>query len=315
MTFKTKFLAGCQRLQDRLFQTAIGLEQKRAGLAPKRIEVDGVEYAFLQGGNPDGQTVVMVHGFAADKNNWLPLAMEMKAQFQIIALDLPGHGESSQFYDLQEQPLDFRLPQQAERLIKVMDALGVEKFHLMGSSMGGAIALQIAHTNRHRLHSLVLIDNAGVDGARQSEFFQLLEIGENPLIVKKPGDMEKLLAFVMEKRPFMPWPMPAVIERMTLARMELNEHIFADMMQSRTEMGSPEQVLQMLQGLTMPVLVIWGAQDRVLDVSAVEVMRKQIPRVRAVILSGVGHVPMLEVPRQVSTEFMQFTRSISSNNK
>ena len=279
----------------------------------KRIEVDGVEYAFLQGGNPDGQTVVMVHGFAADKNNWLPLAMEMKAQFQIIALDLPGHGESSQFYDLQEQPLDFRLPQQAERLIRVMDALGVEKFHLMGSSMGGAIALQIAHTNHHRLHSLVLIDNAGVDGVRQSEFFQLLEIGENPLIVKKPGDMEKLLAFVMEKRPFMPWPMPAVIERMTLARLELNERIFADMMQSRTEMGSPEQVLQMLQGLTIPVLVIWGAQDRVLDVSAVEVMRKQIPRVRAVILSGVGHVPMLEVPRQVSTEFMQFTRSISSN--
>lgn len=312
MTFKTKFLAGCQRLQDRLFQTAIGLEQKRAGLAPKRIEVDGVEYAFLQGGNPDGQIVVMVHGFAADKTNWLPLAMELKAQFQIIAIDLPGHGESSQVYDLQEQPLDFRLPQQAERLIKVMDALGVEKFHLMGSSMGGAIALQIAHTNRHRLHSLVLIGNAGVDGVRQSEFFQLLEIGENPLIVKKPGDMEKLLAFVMEQRPFMPWPMPAVIERITLARLELNERIFADMMQSRTEMGSPEQVLQMLQGLTMPVLVIWGAQDRVLDVSAVEVMRKQIPRVRAVILSGVGHVPMLEVPRQVSIEFIQFVRSVGS---
>ena len=60
----------------------------------------------------------------------------------------------------------------------------------------------------------------------KSEFFQLLDKGENPLIARKPGDYEVLLNFVMSERPFMPWPIPAVLERKAIARQDLNDKVF-----------------------------------------------------------------------------------------
>ncbi len=317
MTFKAKLLTKGQNLQDRLLQTALHFEYRRAALKSARVQADGIDYAILQGGNPQGPVLLMIHGFAAEKTNWVNLAALLKQHFHIIIADLAGHGDSSLHENLNGQPLNYHIPTQAQGMLSLMNALGIEKFHVMGNSMGGAIALQMGANAPERLLSMTLMANAGIDGAHQSELFQTLEQGHNPLILREKGDLKKLIGFVMSKPPFMPWPALAVMERKALQRVALHERIFADVMQSRDEMGTPEQMAEILESLSMPVLVIWGAKDRVLDVSCVEVMKQHIANMRSVILPDIGHVAMMEAPKQVCNEFLKFTQTIApvaSNN-
>ena len=312
MGLLTVFLTGCQDIQDSFYDTAINFERSRAGLEVTSVRADDIEFYLLQGGHPEGETILMVHGFGSDKNNWLRLAGKLNDNYRIIAVDQAGHGESSQYKGTQGEDLDYLISSQARRLKSLLDVLNIDKVHYMGNSMGGAVGLQFAVSYPERLTSLVLLDNAGIDSPKESEYFQLLKKGENPLIMRKPGDVEGFLEFVMSDSPFIPWPIPNVLERRAIARQDLNERIFVDMVTSKEEMGSAENVNMMLKSIHTPSLVIWGEEDRVLDVSSVEVMKAHMPDLKVVILTGVGHVPMVEAPAEVAQAFLEFTSRLSS---
>ncbi|CAM3475215.1 alpha/beta fold hydrolase [Parendozoicomonas haliclonae] len=306
----SRLQAALWKMQDGFYNAAIKMERSRAGLQLEQISVGNINFSLLRGGKPGAETILMVHGFGADKDNWIHLAGQLGDQYQILAVDLAGHGESSQESDNQGNPLNFEIPAQADRIKALLDQLGIAKVHFIGNSMGGAIGLQFAASHQDALHTLMLVDNAGIESPVQSEFFQLLEKGENPLIAREKGDYEVLMSFVMSKRPFMPWPVPAVLERKAIARAALNDTIFADMLKSRDEMGNPEQIEAILAAITVPSLVIWGEEDRVLDISSIEVMAKYMPNLKSVTLPGIGHVPMLEAPKKVATAFRQFAGSV-----
>ena len=292
-------LTACTR-QD-LYQTAMSLERQRAGLAPAELVMDNLTMAYLEGGNPEGETILMVHGFGANKDNWVRLAGKLDDQYRIIALDLPGHGDSSAPLEL-----DYRMPAQAQRVADFIAALELNNVHYMGNSMGGWIGLELARIEPGAINTLVLLDNAGVEPPSASEFQHLLDKGENPLIVSEPGDMEKLLDFVMTDRPFIPWPITSVLEEQALAREPVNEKIFADMLRSRDERlaGIPQP--EWLKVITTPSLIIWGEEDRVLDVSIVSEMQKYMPSTEAVIMKEIGHLPMIEDPSAVAEAFLAF---------
>ena len=306
----TVLMTGCQQFQDSFYTSAIQFERYRAGLELSHTTAGNIDFAMLQGGNPEGETILMVHGFGADKDNWVRLAGDLGDNYRIIAVDLAGHGESSQSENNKGADLDFLVTSQAFRLHALLDTLKIDKVHFIGNSMGGAIGLVFAGTYPERLNSLVLLDNAGIESPQKSEFFQLLDKGENPLIARKPGDYAVLLDFVMSDKPFMPWPIPAALERKAIARKDLNDRVFADLLKSQELMGTPDQINVMLGTIKTPTLIIWGAEDRVLDVSSVDVMKAHMPNVQAVILPGIGHVPMLEAPGKVSEAFRSFAGNL-----
>ncbi|MCL6271164.1 alpha/beta hydrolase [Sansalvadorimonas sp. 2012CJ34-2] len=305
MGFITTLLVGCQNVQDSIYDATVSLGRSKADLQLKEVIIDDMTYSILEGGNPEGETILMVHGFSAHKDNWLLLSDRLSDDFHIIAIDLAGHGDSSSGPEL-----DYSIPKQVDRVNDILNALKPGKVHYMGNSMGGAIGLFFADQYPQHLKSLTLIDNAGIESPTPSEYFLLLEKGQNPLIPRKPGDFDVLVNFVMSDVPFMPWPIPAVLERKSLQRTAINEQIFADMMKSREEIGSPEYVRNVLEDIRVPTLVIWGEEDRVLDVSSIEIMEAHIPNMQAVILPGIGHVPMMESPKQVAEAFRNFSNQL-----
>ncbi len=310
MNLLNRLLTGCLSIQGRFYDAAIQCGCSLIGLKADRVTAGDIEFALLRGGKAEGQTILMVHGFGAGKDNWLQLAADLRKDYQIIAIDLVGHGESSLEADIHGQPLDFLIPSQMERLKTLLDALNLDKVHLMGSSMGGAISLLFAAAYPERLHSLTLLNNAGIDTPEPSEFFQLLDKGENPLIVRKTGDFIRLVDLVMSRKPWTLWLVASILERRALERTHLNDRIFADMLKSREIIGAPEQMEAILASIFMPVLVIWGSEDRVLHTSSVEVMQQHIPNMQAVILPGIGHVPMMEAPNSVGNAFRKFVKTL-----
>ncbi|MFO8142261.1 MAG: alpha/beta hydrolase [Marinobacter sp.] len=280
-----------------LYESAIGWERSSAGLETAQLAVGDLDIAYLRSKEAvDGDTVVLVHGFGANKDNWTRFARELKGEFNIYAFDLPGHGDSS-------KPLDigYRFEDQVRYLNQIFAELGITRAHMMGNSMGGAITALYAATHPDQIRSVVLFDPAGIF-EYESELVDLVLDGENPLIPKQKGDFDRLLDFALEKRPFVPWPIFEVMEQNAIANREVNEAIFAAI----RDTGFEPEFRNTITNIEAPVLVVWGKLDRVINYRNADVFVETIPNARKVILDDVGHAPMVEAPTESARLFREF---------
>lgn len=284
-----------------LLATTQLVAMQQADLGTKRVTVGDLSIHYYQGGPSDGETILMVHGFGASKDNWLRFARYFTEDYQVIALDLPGFGDSSQPY------ASYDVGTQVERLATFTQALQIEKLHLIGSSMGGHISALYAARYPEQILSVALLGNAGIDSPQKSELIERLERGEpNPLIVKTPQQFEQLLEFIFVEVPSMPERLKQALAERSIANSTHNERVFAQLV-SRYIPLEPE-----LPKIQAPTLLLWGAQDRVLHVSSVEVMRPLLQRPSVVIMQDCGHAPMLERPRETAEHYQAFLDSVAA---
>lgn len=292
-------LTGCASVEDALFDAAVAVERQRAGLDARRITVDGREYAYLERAG-DGDTLVLLHGFASQKDVWIRFVRHLPDDYRVIVPDLPGHGDSAR-----DPGAVHDAPFLAAGVGRVLDALGVERYHLAGNSLGGMVAVLLAHRRGAQVRTLVLIDAAGVQPPRQSEFERLIAAGDNPLIVDSRAELARMVELVFVEPPPMPWPAARVLTRRFAARKPFTEKLWRDIW------GRRELVTPLLPGIAAPTLVVWGEQDRILDVSSVAVFEAGLPDAEVVRLARTGHSPMLERPRDTARLVADFllTRS------
>lgn len=288
-------ISACSR--HSIYETAINYERSRAGLETASVTVDELNITYLRNSEANkGDTIVLVHGFGANKDNWTRMARELTDDFNVYAIDLPGHGESSKPLDL-----GYRLEEQVEHLAGILSALDIDEMHMMGNSMGGGITALYAATYPEQIKTAVLFDPAGIL-EYESELVDRVLAGDNPLIPSEPGDFKRLMDFAMEKKPFVPWPILGVMEEQAIANLEVNKVIFAAIQEAGFKSGFRNAIT----AIEDPVLVIWGKEDRILDYRNGEVFRNAIPGSRLEVLEGVGHAPMIEVPERSVRLFLEF---------
>jgi abhydrolase domain-containing protein 6 len=291
----TLLISACSK--QSIYDSAIGWERSSAGLETAEVTVGELDITYLRSKEAvEGDTLVLIHGFGANKDNWTRLAKEFKGEFNVYAIDLPGHGDSS-------KPLDigYRFEDQVSYLNQVLAELGVKQFHMMGNSMGGAITALYAATHPEQIQTAVLFDPAGIF-EYESELVDRVLDGDNPLIPKKKGDFDKLLDFALEKRPFVPWPIFDVMEEKAIANREVNEVIFAAIRDTGFEPDFRDAITR----IEAPVLVVWGKLDRVIDYRNADVFVGAIPNARKVLLDDIGHAPMVETPAESARLFREF---------
>ena len=146
-----------------------GVPEDAAGEAVlETADVGGRKISFA-GAGQDGDVVLLVHGYGGDRNSWLFLQEPMAARYRVYALDLPGHGTSAKDVGTGPDRPDSggaggsgsTLAVLADAVTGVLDALGAERAHLVGHSMGGAVALAVAARDPGRIASLTLIAPSG----------------------------------------------------------------------------------------------------------------------------------------------------------
>ncbi len=280
-------LTACSR--GEIYEAAIDYERRSAGLELQSVKVDDLTIAYLSNERiAHAPNVVMLHGFGANKDNWLRMAAYLTDSYNVYAIDLPGHGDSS-------KPLDigYSIADQVGYLNRILQTLALNRIHLTGNSMGGAVAALYAATYPDDVQSATLFDPAGVF-EYDSELVARVQQGENPLIVEKAGDFEKLIDFALEQKPFVPWPIYSVMEQRAIANQAINKRIFAAIRDS----GYQPDFRDALGHITAPVLIVWGREDRVINYRNAEVFEREIPQSDVVIMDNVGHAPMVEVPEQ-----------------
>ena len=282
---------------EKATKLAIDLERKRSGLTLKEITLPGeLHYVYLEGGQ--GEPLVLLHGFGADKDNFTRVARFLTPHYRVIIPDHIGFGESSH-----PQNANYSAGVQAARIRTLAQALGITKLHLGGNSMGGHISMMYAALFPDEVNSLWLLDPGGVWSAPSSGLREIIvKTGENPLLARSEDEFAKIFAFVMADPPFIPRPMLNIMARERIHNYELEKRIFKEITADSAE--------KYVTGLKTPTLIVFGDKDRVINPATAEVLHRLMPRSEVIIMSGVGHLPMLEQPRQSADDYLKFRAAL-----
>jgi len=279
------------------------LAVRNAGLTKKQIKIDNHTIVYLEGGK--GPSIMLLHGYAADKSNWIFFAYYLNKKYHLIIPDIPGYGDSSQLISA-----SYNLESQLERLHKFAEAVHLRKFHVVGNSMGGFYAGMYAARYPDEILSLGLFSAGGVKPLQFSNVFKLMEKGESPLLLKDENDFDRLMGLIFYKVPVFPYPIKYTFIQKALTDRSFNEKTIKEF---APDSFSLEPVLPRIK---MPVLILWGDQDKILDVSSVPVFEKGLQHHKTVILQNCGHAPMVEKPEETAVEYAAFINGIPfKNNK
>jgi pyruvate dehydrogenase E2 component (dihydrolipoamide acetyltransferase) len=245
------------------------------GPEPQTVEIGGKNLQYLEVG--EGPPLILLHGFGGDINIWVFNQEALsEAGRTVYALDLPGHGGSSK--DVGAGDLD----SQVEAVTGFMDEMGIEKAHLVGHSMGGAVAGSLALGHPDKVASVVLIASAGLGAEINGDYI------EGFIAANRRKDMKKVLGLLFSNPDLVTRQL--VNDELRFKRMDgvdealraLADHMFPD--------GNQADVFD-LSDLEVPVLVIWGQDDRIIPVSQTE----NLPEgVRIETLEETGHMPQME---------------------
>ncbi len=245
--------------------------------------------AYLLAGT--GQPILCLHGAGAGAVTWYPSIDAIAKCFQLIAPDIVGYGESEK----PDAPYD--RPYFSAWLKDFLDSLGVDQVHLVGLSQGGAIALQFALENPHRVGKLVLVDSGGLGG--QPSF----------------------------------WPMAAMIWMNSFPSVAANRfnsrYLLCDPKKRDTNHGyysievlrKPGGKKPFTQGRGAAVsaitdealgqignetLVIWGEEDQLFSVAHAEAAVQKMPNARLLRIKDAGHLPLMDQPEIFNQSIINF---------
>jgi len=260
----------------------------------KTLLVNDLALHYLEWGEVATPPIVCVHGYTGSADAFNALARRLQDRYHILAPDVRGHGESAW------SPAGaYRYEDQAGDLAEFARQLGLDKFVLIGTSMGGIIAMTYAAAHAARLSGLVINDigpdaEAGTRritqmvGSRPNEFATLEEAmayrrSASPILAARSAeDQHELALGVLRQRADGKWGWkmdPAYIRQ-------------------RVEHGPPVRppLWPVLQAVACPTLVVWGAESDVLSETQARRMVDVLPRGELVRVPGIGHSPTLVEP-------------------
>jgi len=253
-----------------------------------RVHYYEAESSVPGGGIP----LVLVHGLADRDESWAPMLKRLKrAGFHVYAPDLLGYGRSPK-----PEGSDYSIVTEEAFVVDFIQALGLQKPDVGGASMGGWVVLKLALDHPEMLNRVVVYDAAGIrfDGAAGTA---------NIFHPTEPADVNKLLAMLEpEAKPLRPF-----VARDALRTLQEMQPVVDKGMAS---MQTGKDLLDgRLQGLTVPLLIVWGNLDRLIPVSAGYAMHGMAPNSELDIVQGCGHLAMKTCSARVAAATADFLKA------
>ena len=301
-------VVGCTTAPNKLAvnttQKLVQYERNKADLETKVFTLaSGDTMHYLEGGNLNGEPLLLIHGFGANKDNFTRIAKQL-GDYHLIIPDLLGFGESSK-----PQQADYRVDAQAQRLHELMQAKGVaSNIHVGGNSMGGGISVAYAAMYPNSVKSLWLLDSGGFWSAGfPKDRFSDGSIESSPLLVETNEDYFALYNLVMYKPPYIPKTVQAVFAQSNIANRELHAKILKQITEDNVEARA-----KVIAQHHIPTLIVWGAEDKIIKPETATVMTKLMPQAQVITMPKVGHVPMVEAVDQTAKDYKAFRATLKN---
>ena len=257
-------------------------EEEDAGPNYEFAELEGYKIRYLTLGDAE-QHVILIHGFGGELDRWLFNQQPMSAYAKTTAFDLPGHGQSSKAVS------DGSLAALARVVAGLIDHLGADEAHLVGHSLGGAIALKTALDFPDKVSGLSLIGSAGLGDEINAEYISGFIAAESrrdlkPLMKQLVGDPKLVNRSMVDdvlkfKR----------IDGVTEALETIAAAFISDAKQT-------ENFQAQLGDIDVPIQLIWGSADQIIPAAHAEATSAA----KVDILDGYGHLVQLEAASEVN---------------
>ena len=263
-------------------------EEGEAGPEPEIVEAGGKGIQYLVVGEGEGNPLVLIHGFGGDINIWVFNQETLAAEHTVYALDLPGHGASTK--DVGDGDLDSFVGV----LTDFLDAMEVQKAHLVGHSMGGAVAGSFALAHREKVASLVLIASAGLGEEINEEYI------EGFIAANRRREMKNTLGMIFANPDLVTRQL--VQDVMRFKRLDGVDEALRKVADKVFPDGKQADVPD-LSELSVPILAIWGSEDHIIPV----VHSENLPEnARVEVLKEAGHMPQMEAAGKVNRLIGEF---------
>ena len=257
------------------------------------VRANGLEIAYERAG--EGPPLVFVHGAAVDGRMWQPQLAALADEFTVVAWDEPGAGRSS------DVPADFGLPDYANCLAALIEAVGLGPAHVAGLSWGGTVVLELYRHHPELVATLILIDTyAGWKGSLPEEEVRARVEGLRQMLAVPDDHFDPTLPGWFAGDP--PAAFVPLLEEMAAdVRPESLRHALLVMAEADQR--------DLLPRITVPTLLIWGEQDVRSPLNVARQFEHAIPATKLVVIPDCGHVSNLEQPERVNEAVREFCRA------
>ncbi|XP_010755235.2 monoacylglycerol lipase abhd6-A [Larimichthys crocea] len=287
----------------------------KLGLVVRYSHSGSYRFCYSTRGTPGGTTpsLLLLHGFSANKDMWLPVIKYLPRNQHLVCVDMPGHEGTSR-----TGAEDYSIEGQVARIHQFVQSIGLDKrpFHVIGTSMGGNVAGVYAARYAAYLSGATLICPAGLVYPKDSEFISRLKKLENspqeesiPLIPTTLQELEDMLSLCLCNSLSFPRP----VLRGLLANRLPNNGFYKEVFMEIAGEKSRHSLQENLHLITSPVQVIWGQEDQVVDVSGSTVLQAALPNCQVELLDNCGHSVVLERPRKAAQLIVDFL-SVQTGN-
>jgi len=263
----------------------------------KFMDLYGIKIHYTDRGN--GDVILLLHGVLSSLhtfNNW---ANKLSESHRVIRVDLPGFGLTGPWTDN-----EYSINRYTEFVKEFMDKLGINKFHIAGSSLGGWIAWEFAVAMEHRIDKMILINSAGYLNQGKYPW---------PFIIAKTPVLNQIFNFQL---------VPKFVARKILKEVIYDSRIISDELVNRyydlsqrkgnmrafkTIANLPfKQNTDALKKISTPTLLLWGDNDAWISSKDVDSFKNDLQNAKAIIYKEVGHIPMEEIPEKSCKDALDF---------
>jgi pimeloyl-ACP methyl ester carboxylesterase len=271
----------------------------------KTVEIDGIPFNYIDVGSGDDQEpAVLVHGLGGQWQNWLENIPRLAQSRRVVAMDLPGSGLSPE----PAEDVDVTIPQYGRWVNELCDRLGMEQIELVGNSMGGYIAAEVAIQFPERVKRLVLVSAAGISSAetirapiltfgRMAAALAANSVTRYRYLAARPITRHLALALVARH------------PRLLKADLAYEGFFkgggkpgFDDALRASLDYDFRDR----LPDVKVPTLIVWGEKDSIIPTRDADEFERLIEDSRKVVMEGCGHIPMAERPQAFNEVLVDF---------
>jgi pyruvate dehydrogenase E2 component (dihydrolipoamide acetyltransferase) len=277
-----------------------GVPDEAAGVPElQTADVRGRKISYA-GAGTDGEVILLVHGYGGDRNSWLFLQEPLAARYRVYALDLPGHGTSAKDVG------DGSIGVLAGAVTGVLDAVlisgAADRAHLVGHSMGGAVALAVAASAPGRIASLTLIAPSGFGPQINAGYLRGFADAQTrrelkPVVGQLFADESLVTRQVVDD----------LLAYKRLDGVDEALHTLLGLLLDGDAQAADSTAALAVVGGALPVSVVWGASDRVIPPDQAE----RVTGAARYVVDGAGHMPHMERPAQVQAAIEETIARVS----
>lgn len=303
-----KFLT--ESFENLFFRSFVFTGEKISGLTTKSTHAGGFETLYLEGGNPQGETLVWLHGFSDSRHSFALPSLWLRKKYHLIVPDVPGFEErtfrAGHFYNLEFYGEWFR---------EFCAQLGLTKFYLAGNSLGGGIALQHAVHYPENVKAVAAVNSAGVVGDTITAVYEEVQQGKNLFYVSDWPDFNRFLRRIYHHLGMVPFPIKAFQYRRFRRYSDHFNKVMKDLTHGFLNSKDDDSIVDVINqysldhkipNLKVPTLVLWGREDSLFPEMFARLTHANIPNAQLEFIEECGHCPHLERPREFALHLNRF---------